>query len=371
MRMDRKEMIAPLRSWIDTGGRPLIIAGPCSAESEQQLVETARELQRDHRIKVFRAGIWKPRTRPGSFEGLGEKALPWLRRVKKETGLLTATEVAEPEHVKLALKYGLDVLWVGARTVVSPFAVAKLAEELKGVDIPVMIKNPVHPDVDLWLGAIERFRKAGIRKLVAVHRGFYFFHKSPFRNAPMWEIPIALKSALPEIPIICDPSHIAGQRALIGDISQKALDLELDGLMIESHIHPQQALSDSQQQLTPEALSHLLDRLQIRQRTTPVANDKLEELRAEIDKIDAELLHVLARRMEIIDQIGAYKKHNNITILQLKRWQNIIAERLQMGTEYGLYDEFLHKLLNIVHEESIRRQAEIFRDGERAKGSDE
>ena len=360
-------MIAPLQSWIDTGGRPLVIAGPCSAESERQLIETARRLRQDNRIKVFRAGLWKPRTRPDSFEGLGAKALPWLRRVKEETGLLTATEVAEPEHIRLALEYGVDILWIGARTVVSPFIIAKLAEALQGVDIPVMIKNPVHPDVHLWLGAIERFQKAGIRKLAAVHRGFYFFHKSPFRNAPMWEIPIALKSELPSIPIICDPSHISGQRALIGDISQKALDLEMEGLMIESHLHPEKALSDSQQQLTPEALFHLLDQLQIRQKSNRIANNKLEELRAEIDKIDAELLHVLARRMEIIDQIGLYKKHNNITILQLKRWRNIIAERLQMGTEYGLYDEFLHKLLQIVHEESIRRQAEIFKDKQKGK----
>jgi chorismate mutase len=359
--MDKEFQIRALPEWINTDGKPLVIAGPCSAESETQMMATAKQLAEDYRVKIFRAGVWKPRTRPGGFEGMGEEALSWLAQVKQETRLATITEVAEPEHVKLALKYDVDMLWIGARTVVNPFAVEKLAQELKGVDIPVMVKNPVHPDANLWMGAIERFYKAGIRKLVAIHRGFYFFHKSPYRNAPMWEVPIALKSKMPQLPILCDPSHISGKRDLIEDISQKALDLEMDGLMIESHYSPDTAMSDKQQQLLPADLRRMLDRLKIRQRHYANLRSKLEDLRSEIDKIDAELLHVLARRMEIIDRIGDYKKENDITILQLKRWRNIITERLQMGTEQGLDEAFLNKILNIVHEESIRRQAEIFK----------
>jgi len=358
--------ISKLKDWIDTGGKPLVIAGPCSAESEQQVLHTASALKKDPRVNIFRAGVWKPRTRPGGFEGKGETALGWLQKVRAMTGLPVAVEVAEPAHVRLALKYNVDVLWIGARTVVSPFAVQKIVDALEGKDIPVLIKNPVHPDVSLWLGAIERFAKAGHSKIVAVHRGFYFFHKSPYRNAPMWEIPIELKRRLPGIPLICDPSHIAGKRELIADISQKALDLEMEGLMIESHIEPAKALSDKEQQITPEALSALLSRLVIRQKTKPLSHDKLEELRSEIDKIDAELLHVLARRMGIVKEIGEYKKQKNITILQLKRWRNLVRDRLAMGKEQGLDEEFLKMILNIVHNESIRIQSGIFRqpDGE-------
>ncbi len=354
--------IEPINSWIDTQGKPLVIAGPCSAESEEQVMATAMALQQDSRVKIFRAGVWKPRTRPGGFEGVGEDALQWLRRVKEETSLLTATEVAEVEHVHLALKYKVDILWIGARTVVNPFALNKLVQALEGRDIPILIKNPIHPDINLWLGAIERFQKAGHTKLVAIHRGFYFFHKSPYRNAPMWEIPIELKSSMPELPIICDPSHITGNREMIADVSQKALDLEMEGLMIESHINPEVALSDKAQQLTPMRLFEVLDQLVVRQKNRSVSNGHLEQLRSEIDKIDAELLHVLSRRMEIIHSIGDYKKEKEITILQLKRWRNLIHDRIQMGKEQGLDPVFLKEILTIVHKESIRLQSEIFKE---------
>jgi chorismate mutase len=353
--------ILPLSGWIDTEGFPLVISGPCSAETEEQVLATARKLAEVSQVKIFRAGIWKPRTRPGGFEGVGEKGLVWLSNVKKETGLLTTVEVANTNHIELALKHKVDILWIGARTVVNPFSVHELASALEGTNIPVMIKNPVNPDIDLWIGALERFNKAGIKKLIAIHRGFYFFEKTPFRNAPMWEIPIELKRIFPELPVISDPSHICGQRNTLKEVAQKALDLEMNGLMLESHINPDIALTDKEQQVTPEDLKKLLSALVIREREGNVEFEtKLEELRTEIDKLDAELLNIIARRMYVIDEIGNYKSNNNITILQLERWNNLVINRLRTGIKSGLNKKFLQQILEVVHEESIRRQTEIF-----------
>jgi len=360
--MTDKPSIESLESWISKSELPIVVSGPCSAESEQQVMETAHALATLPAVKIFRAGIWKPRTRPGSFEGVGEKGLAWLRRVKDETGLLTATEVANPRHIETALKNGIDVLWIGARTAVNPFSIQELANTLQGVDVPVMVKNPVNPDLSLWIGAIERFNMAGISKLVAVHRGFYFFDRSPFRNAPMWEIPIELKRRIPELPVICDPSHICGERERLFEISQKALDLEMDGLMIEAHIDPDHALTDKLQQVTPENLGKLLMGLVLRkERGSHEFESKLEELRTEIDKIDAELIHILSKRMELVDEIGHYKRDHNITILQLRRWSNLVQNRLERGLQSELSRDFLKRLLEIVHNESIRRQTDIYK----------
>jgi chorismate mutase len=325
-------------------------------------MDTARQLASVRQVNILRAGIWKPRTRPGDFDGVGEQGLKWLQQVKKETGLLTTVEVADSRHVELALKYGVDILWVGARTVVNPFSVQAIAEAVSGVNIPIMVKNPLTPDIKLWLGAIERFNAVGINKLVAIHRGFHYFEKSPFRNAPMWEIPIELKRIAPTLPIIVDPSHICGKRDLIDSISQKALDLEMDGLMIESHRDPEKALTDAAQQLTPESLQKLLNKLVIRtEKGDQKFQHKLEELRTEIDKLDGELLQILSKRMEIIDEIGDYKRKNDITILQMKRWVGIIKDRMAIGTHLGLDSAFLKKLLNLIHKESIQRQENIFK----------
>lgn len=361
--MSNTLIIKDLDTWIKIENQPLIISGPCSAESEEQVLETARELAKIEAVKLFRAGVWKPRTRPNLFEGHGETALKWLQIVKQETGLKTAVEVANPNHVELALKYNIDVLWIGARTVVNPFSVQEIADALKGVDIPVMIKNPLNPDLSLWIGAFERLNDAGITKIAAIHRGFDFFKKSTFRNAPMWEIPIELKRLYPRLPVFTDPSHITGKRNLIAEISQKALDLEMDGLMIESHCNPDKALTDSKQQITPLALRNLLDNLIIRERKGDIDFEtKLEEFRSEIDRLDAEMIGILARRLEIIDAIGRYKKENNITILQLKRWSNILVERLENGKNLGMNPEFLIKILELVHKESITRQTRIFNE---------
>ncbi len=357
--------IQPFEEWIQPGPLPLVISGPCSAETEEQVMQTARAIAAVPHVKIFRAGIWKPRTRPGSFEGVGTEGLQWLRRVKRETGLMTAVEVANPDHIRSALEHEVDILWIGARTVVNPFSLQDLARELKGVDVPVMVKNPVNPDLELWIGALERFQMAGIRKLAAVHRGFYFFDRTPYRNAPMWEIPIELKRRYPGLPVICDPSHICGERTMLQETAQKALDLDMDGIMLESHIDPDHALTDPQQQVTPETLGRIVANLQVRRERGSIEFEtKLEKLRSEIDKIDAELLHILARRMDVVDEIGRYKKGNNITILQLKRWSTILRDRLRTGVNLGLDREFIQNLLEIVHTESIRRQTEIFNSEE-------
>jgi chorismate mutase len=353
--------IQPLDTWIKTGKEPLLIAGPCSAETEDQLVATAHLLKNTGRVSALRAGIWKPRTRPGEFEGIGSIGLEWLKRAKEETGLPTAVEVATAKHVEEALKAGVDILWVGARSTANPFTVQEIADALKGVDIPVMVKNPVNPDISLWIGALERINNAGITKLAAIHRGFSSYEKSAFRNEPMWDIAIHLKTLAPHLPLICDPSHISGNRELIGYVSQKALDLDMQGLMIESHIDPSVAWTDAKQQVTPTALAELIDRLTLRKPETGNAqvNDKLSELRNNIDKIDDLIIQKMAERMKIAEQIGTYKKDNNITILQVNRWDEILTKRINYGKALNLSPDFTEKLLELIHAESIRKQTEI------------
>lgn len=363
--MEKLFDIIPLNDWLPTTDFPLVISGPCSAETREQVLGTARKLAAIPQVKVFRSGLWKPRTRPSAFEGVGTLGLEWLTEVKQETGLLTAVEVARPEHIEACLKHKVDILWLGARTVVNPFSVQELAEVLAGVDIPVMVKNPLNPDVSLWLGALERLNKSGINKLIAIHRGFYYYHHALYRNQPMWEIPIELQRQVPGLPVICDPSHISGRRDLLLQVSQKALDLEMAGLMIESHSDPDHALTDANQQITPETLTQLIAALVVRQsRGNPEFETKLEILRREIDKMDAELLDIMSKRMKIVEEIGQYKKENNITILQIQRWSDIFYDRLNLGSRIGLSNEFLISLLQLMHEESIGRQEEIMGDGE-------
>lgn len=352
--------IEPLEAWLPTKDLPLVIAGPCSAESFEQVMATAKGLAQIPQVKVFRAGLWKPRTRPNSYEGIGAEGLTWLKEVKLQTGLKTCVEVASPKHVELALKQGVDILWVGARTTVNPFLVQELAESVKGVDIPIMVKNPVNPDPELWLGALERFQKAGLLKLAAIHRGFSFFKRSPYRNAPMWEIPIEIKRLCPSIPVITDPSHMAGNRTLLFPLAQKAMDLEMDGLMIEVHNEPDKALTDRDQQINPAQLAELLSHLVLRRASyNQGAENTLERLRSEIDKLDNELIEILSHRMSIVDEIGHFKKANNITILQLRRWREIIEDRLAHGISSGLDKTFLLNVLQQLHDEGIRRQNSI------------
>ncbi len=336
----------------------LILAGPCSVESEEQILATAQALAQIPEVTMLRGGIWKPRTRPDAFEGRGEEGLVWLREAKQEAGLPIATEVATPEHVELALKYDVDALWVGARTVVNPFSVQQLAEALKGVDIPVFIKNPVSPDLQLWIGAFERFQKVGVTKLAAIHRGFSYYKESPYRNAPMWEIPIELSQRL-NVPIITDISHICGNRELLQATAQKALDLATDGLMIECHIDPDAALTDAKQQITPEELKALLASLTFRSKQSGIVERDLAGLRSEIDDIDAELLQLLARRMEVSAQIGEYKKQNNVTVVQMDRWKKILADHVATGADLGLSEEMITEIFEAIHQESIERQSRI------------
>ncbi len=353
--------IQPLNTWITTGNEPLLIAGPCGAETREQLLQTAQHLASINKISILRAGIWKPRTRPNAFEGVGEIGLEWLTEVKKQTGLKTAVEVANAQHTELALKHGVDVLWIGARTTGNPFSVQEIADVLKGVDIPVFIKNPIHADLQLWIGAIERLSNSGITKLAGIHRGFHSVGKTQYRNKPLWEIAIELKTIIPELPIICDPSHICGNRELIPSVAQKALDLGMDGLMIESHINPTVALSDAQQQLTPQALKELLEQLVYRQTSSvnPDCIDTLGQFRNMINEIDEELIHVLKKRANIIEQIGEYKKEHNITIFQLDRWQEILRTRSQWSERMGVPRAHIEKICQLLHEESIRIQTEI------------
>jgi len=352
--------IETLDSWLGNYKRPAVISGPCSAETRVQVLAIARQLVQIPIVKAMRAGIWKPRTRPSAFEGVGEKGLKWMQEVQQSIGLKVTVEVARPAHVELALKYGMDILWIGARTTGNPFSVQELAEALQGVDIPVMVKNPLNPDLKLWLGALERFNQAGITKLAAVHRGFHCYDEGPYRNNPRWEIPIDLKRLVPGLPILCDPSHICGNRHMIAEVSQKALDLEMDGLMIETHHDPDNALTDSSQQIVPEALKNILNELIIRrEKGSRKFSDKLEELRQEIDRIDQKLIEVLGKRMSIVHEMGEYKRDHNITILQIERWRDIITSRLEIARKYGLERDFLLKLLQLVHNESIRMQTEI------------
>ena len=337
---------------------PIILAGPCSVESEEQIIATAQALAQIPEVKMLRGGIWKPRTRPEAFEGRGEEGLAWLHEAKRETGLPTATEVATPEHVELALKYEVDALWIGARTVVNPFSVQQLADALQGVDVTVFIKNPVSPDLNLWVGAFERFQKAGVTKLAAIHRGFAYYKESPYRNFPMWEIPIELTQRL-NVPLITDVSHICGNRELLQSTAQKALDLATDGLMIECHINPDAALTDAHQQITPEALKALLASLIFRSKKSCSVERDLAGLRGEIDDIDSELLQLLARRMEVSAQIGEYKKRNNVTVVQMDRWKKILDDHVATGRDLGLSPELINKVFESIHQASIERQSGI------------
>jgi chorismate mutase len=352
--------LEPISSWTKVN-RPLIISGPCSAETEEQMVATAKQIAATGKVHALRAGIWKPRTRPGQYEGAGEEGLQWLIRAKQETGLPVATEVANAAHVEACLKAGVDILWVGARTTVNPFSVQEVADALKGVDVPVLVKNPINPDVELWLGALERINKAGITKLAAIHRGFSSFEKGPFRNAPMWDLAIELKTRVPELDIICDPSHIAGNRDLISFISQKALDLDMAGLMIESHINPDAAWSDAKQQVTPAVLGKIIDDLVVRKPSTDnkTFKDTLSILREQIDQLDDEIMSKLAARMKISEKIGQYKKENNVTILQVSRWEEIVQTRIALCKAMGLNEEFTADLLKLIHHESIQVQTKV------------
>ena len=340
---------------------PILIAGPCSVESESQILATAQALTQIPEVTMLRGGIWKPRTRPDAFEGRGEQGLVWLREAKRETGLPTVTEVATPEHVELALKYEVDALWIGARTVVNPFSVQQLADALRGTDIPVFIKNPVSPDLNLWVGAFERFQKAGLTQLAAIHRGFAYYKESPYRNFPMWEIPIELTQRL-NVPLITDVSHICGNRELLQATAQKALDLATDGLMIECHINPDAALTDAKQQITPEELKQLLASLTFRSKQSCNVERDLAGLRGEIDDIDSELLQLLARRMEVSAQIGEYKKCNNVTVVQMDRWKKILADHVATGEEMGLSPQLINKVFEAIHQASIERQSDIMED---------
>lgn len=333
--------------------RPIVIAGPCSAETEEQVMETAKNLA-NRGIKIFRAGIWKPRTKPGGFEGVGIEGLSWLRRVKKETGMYVTTEVATKDHVFEALKAGIDILWIGARTSANPFAVQEIADALKGVDIPVLIKNPVNPDLELWIGAIQRIYNAGIRRIGVIHRGFSSYDKKMYRNSPLWHIPIELRRRIPNLPIFCDPSHIGGKRELIAPLCQQAMDLSLDGLIVESHCNPDQAWSDASQQITPEVLDYVLNLLVIRESNQTTEN--LAELRRQIDGIDEQLLELLAKRMRISREIGIYKKEHNMPILQSPRYSEILEKRSNMGEQMELNTDFVKNILKNIHEESVQQQ---------------
>jgi chorismate mutase len=350
------------------GKRPVVIAGPCSAETEEQVLKTAHQLK-EIGVKIYRAGIWKPRTRPGNFEGVGSKGLEWLKAVKEETGLLTSTEVANTKHVYEALKSGVDILWIGARTSANPFAVQEIADSLKGMNIPVMIKNPVNPDLQLWIGAIERLQSSDIQNIVAIHRGFSALSSSVYRNEPNWQIPIDLKTRMPEIPIICDPSHIAGKRDLLFKVSQKAMDLNYEGLMIESHIDPDCALSDAKQQITPAKLSELIGKLQIRHRKaydaeSPMYEDTIEELRAKIDTYDEMLLDIVKDRMLVAQEIGKVKKKSKITILQTERWNEIMKKAYEQGSKNGISNKFIDDFYKAIHQESINQQTKILNSDE-------
>jgi chorismate mutase len=349
----------------DMHQRPFVIAGPCSAESEEQVLQTARELAKQN-IDLFRAGIWKPRTRPNSFEGVGTLGLGWMKKVKEETGLKVTTEVANREHVFECLKYGIDALWLGARTTVSPFAVQEIADAIKGVDIPVLIKNPINPDLSLWIGAIERIYKAGITRVAVIHRGFSHHGETRYRNIPRWQIPIELKQRFPNLMIICDNSHICGRRDILQEVAQKAMDLEFDGVMTETHPTPDEAWSDAKQQITPEQFKELMAGIVYRKSTTEDQSFKenIDHLRQQIDEIDNELLNLLGERMQIAENIGKYKKRNNIAILQSKRWNEILEKAIVKGATRNLSKEFIGVILKAIHQESINHQAKVMNQKE-------
>jgi chorismate mutase len=341
--------------------RPLIVSGPCSAETEEQVVETAVQLQQTGKVDVMRAGIWKPRTRPGSFEGIGTKGLPWLQRAKKLTGIPVAVEVATAKQVEDALHFEVDILWLGARTTVNPFSVQEVADALRGVDVPVLIKNPINPDLELWIGAVERVAKAGIKQIGLIHRGFSSYGNSEYRNAPMWHLAIEMKRRFPEMLFINDPSHICGRRDILMDVAQTAIDLDFDGLIIESHVDPDKAWSDAKQQITPEKLGEMLGSIRWRKEdvASPEYHAALEKLRQQINHLDDELMQIIGERMKVSEKIGLYKKENNITILQTNRWNAILERAFKKGDKLGLSREFITKYFDAVHMESINHQNKV------------
>ena len=336
--------------------RPIVIAGPCSAETEEQVMSTARMLA-DKGCYIFRAGVWKPRTKPGGFEGNGEKALPWLKEVKEETGMMISTEVATPDHVELAMRYDMDVLWVGARTSANPFAMQALADSMKGLQIPVLVKNPVNPDLELWIGGLQRLNQAGIKRLGVIHRGFSSYDKKIYRNLPMWQIPIELRRRIPGLPIICDPSHIGGRRDLIAPLCQQAMDLGFDGLIVESHCNPKEAWSDAKQQVTPDILDYILSLLVIRDDT--FTTEDIRSLRAQIDELDNSLMELLAKRFRLCREIGTFKKEHNMTILQTGRYNEILEKRGTQAGLCGMNPKFAAHIFELIHEESVRQQLAI------------
>ena len=356
------ENYAGMRTWLDDFKltHPLVIAGPCSAETEGQVLKIAHELK-DSDVSIYRAGIWKPRTRPGGFEGVGAIGLKWMQKAKAETGLLMATEVATAAHVKLALNHDIDVLWIGARTTVNPFAVQEIADALQNTEKIVLVKNPVNPDLALWIGGVERLYNAGIKKLGVIHRGFSTYEKTKYRNIPEWQLPIELQSRFPDLPLICDPSHITGKRDMILEVSQQALDLNYDGLMIETHCDPENAWSDAAQQITPTVLKQIFKDLRIRKTSTDEGdfNTKMIKLRADIDITDSKLLEILGKRMKVADQIGALKKEKNIAVLQSKRWNEILEKMIVEGEDKGLSEEFILRLFKAIHQESISHQERV------------
>ncbi len=360
--MTPKLNLRDISSWLKNQQGPIIISGPCSAESAEQVMSTAMELAHSGKVNVLRAGIWKPRTRPNAFEGIGKIGLEWLIDAGRETGLPVAVEVATTAHVEESLKAGVDILWIGARTSTNPFSVQSIADSLEGVDIPVMVKNPINPDLNLWVGALERINRAGITKLSAIHRGFSTYHQQ-YRNAPLWEIPLKLKIMFPELPIINDPSHISGSRAHLLEVAQKAMDLNMDGLMVETHINPDVALSDANQQLTPKKFIELLESIRYTSATSisKSYNINLEELRSQIDQIDNEMLELVANRMNLTNQIGQFKKENQVTVFQLNRWKEILETRQPFAVSKGLNPQFVDKLLQLLHDESIKIQRDILK----------
>ena len=335
---------------------PIVIAGPCSAETEEQVMSTARMLA-DKGCHIFRAGVWKPRTKPGGFEGNGEKALPWLKEVKEETGMMISTEVATPDHVELAMRYDMDVLWVGARTSANPFAMQALADSMRGLQIPVLVKNPVNPDLELWIGGLQRLNQAGIKRLGVIHRGFSSYDKKIYRNLPMWQIPIELRRRIPGLPIICDPSHIGGRRDLIAPLCQQAMDLGFDGLIVESHCNPKEAWSDAKQQVTPDILDCILSLLVIRDDT--FTTEDIRSLRVQIDELDNSLMELLAKRFRLCREIGTFKKEHNMTILQTRRYNEILEKRGTQAGLCGMNPKFAAHIFELIHEESIRQQLAI------------
>ena len=349
--MDLKPLALP-----QDNERLTVIAGPCSAETEEQVITTARQLA-GRGCHIFRAGVWKPRTKPGGFEGNGEAALPWLQRVKEETHMMVATEVATPEHVELALKYGVDVFWIGARTSANPFAMQAIADSMKGIDVPVLVKNPVNPDLELWIGAMERLNQAGVKRIAAIHRGFSSYDKKIYRNLPMWQIPIELRRRVPDLPLFCDPSHIGGKRELVAPLCQQAMDLGMNGLIVECHCDPDKAWSDAKQQVTPDILAYILSLLVLRDEK--VTTEGINLMRKQIDELDNQLMELLAKRMKVCREIGEYKKEHNMTVLQTSRYNEILNKRGAQGSLWGMAPDFIKTVFEAVHEESVRQQMDI------------